>query len=328
MSTVQISDIIEPTAFTRYIEQNTMVRTALVESGIVVPNDVIAGQLAVGAHAFNVPFWRDLPDDEANTVSDDPDELAVPRKIQAGKQIVRKSFLHSSWAAMNLASELAGADALERIQQRMTAYWQRQMQKRLVSSLNGVIAGNVANNAGDMILDISAEVGDASAFSPAAVIDAAGTLGDAMGDVVGIAMHSDLYRRALKADLIEFIQPSNGSMRLPTYRGLAVISDDGMPLVGGVYTCALFGQGAVGYGLSAPSIAAGTEVENKPSAGNGGGQQVLHSRVNLAIHPLGFQWVEGTLAGESPTIAELGVAAHWARVVERKATPLAFLKCK
>ena len=129
-------------------------------------------------------------------------------------------------------------------------------------------------------------------------------------------------------DLIEFIQPSNGSLRLPTYRGLAVISDDGMPVVGGVYTCALFGQGAVGYGLSAPSIAAGTEVENKPSAGNGGGQQVLHSRVNLAIHPLGFQWVEGTLAGESPTIAELGVAAHWARVVERKASPLAFLKCK
>jgi len=328
MATTQISDIIEPSAFTRYITQNTMERTALVASGIVVPNDVINAQLAVGAHAFNVPFWRDLPNDEANTVSDDPDELAVPRKIQAGKQVVRKSYLHQSWAAMNLASELAGADALARIQERVRAYWERQMQRRLVSTLNGVIASNVANDSGDMILDISAETGNAALFSPEAVIDAAGTLGDAMGDVVGIAMHSDLYRRALKADLIEFVQPSNGSMRLPTYRGLAVVSDDGMPVVGGVYTCALFGAGAVGYGLTAPSIAAGTEVENKPSAGNGGGQQVLHSRVNLAVHPLGFQWIEGSIAGESPTIAELGAAAHWARVVERKATGLAFLKCK
>lgn len=50
--------------------------------------------------------------------------------------------------------------------------------------------------------------------------------------------------------------------------------------------------------------------------------------MNLAAHPLGFAWVEGTIAGESPTIAELGTAAHWDRVVERKAVPLAFLRCK
>ncbi len=328
MATVQISDIIEPVVFTKYIVQNTMEQTALIESGILVPNEVINTQLGMGSHSFNVPFWRDLGNDEANTVSDDPEELAVPLKIQTGKQLVRKSFLHQSWAAMNLASELAGSDALVRIQERVRAYWERQMQRRLVSTLNGIIADNVANNGGDMILDISEGTGDAAAFGPDAVIDAAGTLGDAMGSVAGIAMHSDLYRRALKADLIEFVQPSSGSLRLPTYRGLAVISDDGMQVADGTYTCALFGSGAVGYGLTAPSIAAGTEIENQPSAGNGGGQQILHSRVNLSVHPLGFAWVEGSVAGESPTIAELGVAAHWGRVVERKAVPLAFLRCK
>lgn len=82
------------------------------------------------------------------------------------------------------------------------------------------------------------------------------------------------------------------------------------------------------YGLTAPRIAEGTEVENLPSAGKGSGQQILHSRVNLAIHPAGFAWVEGTIAGDSPTIAELSAAAHWDRVVERKAVPLAFLVAK
>lgn len=326
--TTRLSDIIEPAVFTTYVTQNAMERTALVESGIMVPNDVIRAQLTAGAHSFNVPFWRDLGNEEADTVNDNPADLSVPLKIQTGKQLIRKSFLHQSWSAMNLASELAGSDALARIQERVTAYWNRQLQRRLVSTLNGVIAGNVAGDDSDMVLDISAETGDAANFSPAAVIDATGTLGDAMGSVVGIAMHSDLYRRALKADLIEFIQPSAGSMRMPTYRGLAVIVDDGMPVDTGVYTCALFGQGAIGYGVTAPAIAEGTEIENLPSAGKGGGQQVLHSRVNLAAHPLGFAWNEGTIAGESPTIAELGTAAHWSRVVERKAVPLAFLRCK
>lgn len=326
--TTRISDIIEPSVFTGYVTQNAMERTALVESGILVPNDVIRAQLTAGAHSFNVPFWRDLGNEEADTVNDNPADMSVPLKIQAGKQLIRKSFLHKSWSGMNLASELAGSDAMNAIQARVTAYWNRQLQRRLVSTLNGVIADNVANDDSDMVLDISAETGTAADFSPAAVIDATGTLGDAMGSVVGIAMHSDLYRRALKADLIEFIQPSAGSMRMPTYRGLAVIVDDGMPVVAGVYTCALFGQGAIGYGVTAPAIAEGTEVENLPSAGKGGGQQILHSRVNLAAHPLGFAWVEGTIAGESPTIAELGAAAHWDRVVERKAVPLAFLRCK
>ena len=331
MATTQLSDIIKPDVFTDYLVQNAMEKTALVQSGVLVPNAVISTQLTAGSDAFSVPFWRDLGNDEANVVNDDPASLASPKKIQTGKQFIRKAFLHQSWSAMNLASELAGSDALARIQDRAVAYWNRQLQRRLVATLTGVLADNVANDSDDMVLDITGAT--ASAFSPDAVIDAAGTLGDSMDTVTGIAMHSDLYRQALKADLIEFVQPSAGSMRMPTYRGLAVIVDDGMPKIsdgaaGFHYTSVLFGAGAVGYGLTAPRTAEGTEVENIPGAGNGGGQQILHSRVNLAVHPAGFAWVEGTLAGDSPTIAELGAAAHWDRVVERKAVPMAFLVTK
>lgn len=328
MAVTRLTDIIEPSVFTAYITQNSMEKTALVASGIVVPNNVITDQLIAGADSFSVPFWRDLGNEEANVISDDPTQVSTPNKVQAGKQLIRKAFLHQSWSAMNLASELAGADAISRIQERAVGYWDRQTQRRLIASLNGILADNVANDAGDMVLNISGLVGAAANFSADAVIDTAGTLGDAMDSVTGIAVHSDIYRRMLKADQIEFVQPSAGSMRLPTYRGLAVIVDDGMPVATGVYTCALFGSGAIGYGLTAPRVAEGTEVENLPSSGKGGGQQILHSRVNLAIHPAGFAWVEGTIAGDSPTIAELAAAAHWDRVVERKAVPLAFLVAK
>jgi hypothetical protein len=57
---------------------------------------VIESQLAAGADSFSVPFWNDLSDDEANIVSDDPTQLAVPRKVTVGKHTVRKAYLHAS----------------------------------------------------------------------------------------------------------------------------------------------------------------------------------------------------------------------------------------
>lgn len=327
MAVVQIADVIVPVEFTKYITENSVEKSALVQSGIVVRNSAIDDQLRAGADSFSIPFWRDLPNDEANIASDDPAVHAVPRKLGTGKQIVRKAFLHSSWSAMNLASELSGSNALARIQDRVGAYWQRQNQRRLVATLNGILADNVANDGGDMLNDVSAKTGAAANFSAAAVIDTAGTLGDCMRDLTAIGMHSDTYRHALKADLIQTVPDSQGSF-IQTFRGLAILIDDGLPVDAGVYITALFGQGVFGYGLTAPRIAAGTEIENLPSAGNGGGQQVLHSRVTSSVHPLGFAWREDSVAGESPTIAELAVASNWDRVTDRKNVPLAFLKHK
>ncbi|MEW9570853.1 major capsid protein [Rhodanobacter sp. Si-c] len=328
MAVVQIADVIVPQEFTEYTIQNTMVKSALFQSGVAARNGVIDDQLTAGAESFNVPFWYDLADSEADICSDDPSVNATPDKLSAGKQIVRKSFLHKSWSTMSLASELAGSDAMVRIQDRVAAYWTRQMQKRLIASLNGILADNVANDGGDMVVDISAETGGADLFGAAAVIDTAATLGDAMTDLSAIAMHSDVYALALKNNLVDtFVLQSDGSF-IQRFRGLNIIVDDGMPVSAGVYTSVLFGAGAVGYGVAAPRIAAGTEIHNLPEAGNGGGQQILHSRVNLAIHPAGYAWKEATIAADSPSLAELALPANWSRVVERKAVPLAFLKHK
>ncbi|ENZ7888978.1 major capsid protein [Klebsiella pneumoniae] len=321
----QISDVIVPEEFTQYLVQNTMVASALFQSGVLANNDVVLAQLAAGADMFNVPYWNDLSDDEADIVNDNPSDIAAAGTLNAVKQAVRKSFLHKGWSTMNLASELSGSDAMARVRERATAYWTRQGQKRLISMLMGIKAHNIANDGGDMIHDASTET-----IGATQVIDAAGTLGDAMGAFRAIAMHSDLYKSLLKQDLIEYIRDSDGSLVMTTYRGLAVTVDDGLvPDESGVYTSVLFAAGAIGYGSAEPRIAAGTEIENLPGAGNGGGQQILHTRVNLAFAPLGYGWTEASVAKESPSIAELAIADNWKRTAaERKQVPIAFLLTK
>ena len=325
--TTQLADIIAPEQFTAYAVANSVERNAFFNSGVVVPNAAIAQQLQAGAESFKVPYWKDLPDTEADIANDDPDDASAAGKIGSIKQVVRKSFLHGSWSAMNLASELSGDNALTRIQDRTAEYWNRQFQRRLIGSLKGILADNVANDAGDMLLDVSGLTGEAAKFSAANVINAAGTLGDQMAGLTTLAVHSTIYKKMLADDVIETLPASNGGF-IQVFRGLRLVVDDTLPVLVDVYTSVLFGAGAVGFGVSAPRIAAGTEVENLPSAGNGGGLQILHSRVNLAVAPIGFSWLEASVAGESPTIAELAIATNWDRITERKAIPLAFLKSK
>jgi hypothetical protein len=267
--------------------------------------------------------------------------VSTPFKITAAAQVVRKSFVNNSWAEMALASDLSGSDALARIQSRVGAYWNRQFEMRLIASLLGVLYSNVANNSSDMVNDISGATGtlalgdgesvNANAFNGNAVIDTALTIGDRLSDMKMIAMHSKIYGEALKNNEIQFFKPSDNSLDVPTYKGMGVIVDDNLTTATtGVYVTILFGSGAVGFSVAPPRTGYGTEIWRAPSVGNGGGETVLFSRLNLAIHPLGMSWSdssgENALAGPSPVMADLANPAHWTRAVaQRKSIPLAFL---
>jgi hypothetical protein len=330
MAQTQIADVIVPAEFTAYQVENSLVSTALYESGVLVQNGEMASQLQAGAQQFTVPFWADAGESEADITNDDPTINSVPLKIGAAKQNVRKSFLHQSWSEMSLASELSGSDALARVQSRVQAYWDRQWERRLIASLLGVLYSNVANNNSDMVHDISGLSGSLSAFNGADVIDTALTLGDRLGDVKSIAMHSTIYGEALKNDEIVFFKPSENALELPTYKGMLVILDDNLTTTtSGVFVTILLGPGAVGFAVAEPRVGPGTELWRVPSAGNGGGQSTLHTRFNVALHPLGMNFTSTSVAADSPSMAELALPANWTRAVaQRKSIPLAYLISK
>jgi hypothetical protein len=62
MAQVQITDVVVPAEFTAYQVENSMVSTALFQSGVLLPNGEMSAQLQAGAQSFTVPFWADLAD--------------------------------------------------------------------------------------------------------------------------------------------------------------------------------------------------------------------------------------------------------------------------
>jgi hypothetical protein len=347
MASTNLADVIVPEIFANYLAENSMTSCALLESGVLVPNPLMEAEISTGGNSLTIPFWGDLlsPADpggvDPNISNDNPALLSTPSPIIAHGQQVRKHFLNNSWGSMSFAGELAGSDPMIRIAERVVAYWNRTYEFRLVQSLIGILLSNVANNASDMVVDISAATSEAPVtingtayaapnFTRNAVIDAASTIGDRQSDFRAIAMHSSVYREASKNNEIEFIRDSDNNIMFATYAGLAVIQDDSLYMpTAGVYLSVIFGPGAVGFATGAPSTGYPVEVWRYPDQGMGGGASVLYTRQNSIIHPLGFNFVGASVAGDSPTSAELALAANWTRTAfQRKTVPLCFLVSK
>lgn len=341
MATVRLSDAFVPEVYGSYVSVDNPEKSAFYQSGIVTRSELMDEVARTGGKKGTLPFWKDIdPTLEPNYSNDDPADEAEPNKIGSGTMEYRKAYVNQSFSDMDLVQELAGSSPMQHIRNRFGTYWLRQWQRRLIASCVGIMNDNVANDGGDMVVDISANAGDDAVFGSDAFIDAAYTAGDAADQFKGIAVHSSIMARMVKNDEIVFLPDSEGNLTIPTYKGRVVIMDDGLPVAAGVYTSILFGTGSFAFGgVEGSAFATGEgvprvpfELDRKPERGNGGGQEIIWERKTWMLHPFGFSWVEGgaapALTEFSPTLADLRLAGHWDRVVDRKQAPFAFIKSR
>lgn len=332
----RVSDVIVPEIFTAYVQNLTTEKSRIIQSGMAVRSSELDLLLGGGGLTFQVPSFKDL-DNDADRISTDtsvpfadadaslPAGVARPpdpQKIGTLKEISVRMNRNNSWSTTDLAAILAGADPMEAIARRVSAYWTRRLQVAFLATWKGILADNSANDSGDYTNDISgAYVPGVTDFSAEAFLDAALTMGDSMEELTGVMVHSVVMNRMQKNNLIDFIPDARGETNIATFLGREVIIDDGMPKTGNDYETWLFGNGATQLGFGAPPV--GTEVDRKPGGGNGGGQDVLYSRVMWAIHPTGHAWI-GTAGDGGPANTgtgddDLDEAAAWNRVFpERK----------
>ncbi len=332
MATTRIADIYEPTVFNQGVDEAATEANVFYQSGIMVRDELLDQRANGPGSVTDLPFYKPLDDTEPNYSSDDPAEKSTPQKLGGGLQIARKAFMNNSWSAMDLARELALKDPLDGITSKIGVYWGTQIQKRVVQSLMGVLADNVANDSSDMVFSVANDSADpitpAEKISGETVLAAKQTMGDAAMKLTGIGMHSVLYTSLQTQNLIEYERDPQTGLVYPMYLGYRVIVDDGMPAVSGTnritFTAALFGNAALGWGVGEPENP--SAIDRDESSGNGGGQEIIYSRRQDIIHPTGYAFTDTTVSGESPNLAELALAGNWDRVYARKNVPLAFLQ--
>ena len=331
MATVQIANIYNPLTFARRTQEAQTRLNRFLAAGIVVADGLLQSQISAGGNIGELPFFKPLDTNEPNYSTDDPESFSSPKNITSDKMRFRGAARNESWSTMDLARELALEDPVGAITGRIGHFWATDDEKRLIAACRGIQADNVANNSGDMVLDISSDadssVQDAEKIGGEQVIDVLQTLGDHSFTVNSIAMHSKPFSKLQKDKLIDYEKVEGQDLQIPTYLGKRVIVDDSLPAIAGSnrvrYTSILFG-GAI-FGMADGRVMVPSEMDRIPSAGHGGGQDIIHSRVHNFIHPNGFDFTSASVAGQSATYAELALAANWSRKVARKLVPLAFL---
>lgn len=347
-----LSDVIVPEIFTNYIQQITTEKSAIIQSGAVVESGFINQFLAGAGNTAQIPGFRDL-----DTGSDDGTDERVTndasnpdishKKIQTAQETVVRLSRNNSWSSSDLSSELIGVDPMAAIMNRVGEYWTRRMQRCFISIVRGVFANNDAapNNAGteyagqaiqtsthtagDMTFDISgnAYTKGLTTFSAEAFVDATATMGDSQDMLSMVLIHSAVYARMKKANMIDFVPDSEQMIRIPTFLGHRVIVDDLMPNAGGVYDSWLFAPGTFEYGMGTPKTP--VEMYRRPDQANGGGEDELYHRLQWCFHPVGYRYVgaHGTQGG--PDNTQLRAASSWSRVfTEREMIKIARLRTR
>lgn len=330
---VRIADVVVPTIFDPYVQKLTEEKTKFLASGIAARSGHLDRWLASRAGMIlTMPTWKDLDNDEpliANQtggVMITGDAVITPKKIGTYNEVAIKLTRTQNWGAGKLQDYLTGSDAMSAIATRVADYEARFLQKCILAILTGVFADNVANDSGDMVFDASGVgyVAGVTDFSADNLFNAQQTAGDSQEDFRVLSVHSAVFTRMKKNNLIDFKQDSVTGADLATFQGLRVVYDDGMPKTGNVYTSYLFAPGAleVGYG----PVEKPTEISWQPDAGNGIGEEILFRRWQHCIHPMGFAYTGATTSGGGPADTVLDDAASWNRACpERKQVKMAAL---
>jgi len=335
MAVVALANIYNPVTFGRRSQEAQLQLNRFINSGIAVTDPLLSQQISQGGQTGEITNFNGLSITEPNYSSDVPATKSTPDNISNAVCRFRAAQRNKSWSTMDLARELALQDPVGAITGRIGAFWKNDDEQRIMSSLIGILADNVANAGGDMVINVATDaVGSAVAAEQIGgdrVIDGLQTLGDHKDTLTTLAIHSKIHARLQKQNLIQFIRNSDNNLITESYMGKRLIVDDSLPAVMGTnritYTCIMFGPGAIGY---APGqVLNPSEIQRQPDAGNGGGQDIIFSRVNNVWMPYGFDFKSATLtgiAGVQANYADLKLAANWTRKWGRKNIPIAFIK--
>jgi hypothetical protein len=325
MAKTAVADIIIPTEFEKYAIERTAELSRFGESGIIEMAPEFDELAAGGGREVKMPFWKDLT--ATRQLLSDSASLTV-NKITSDQDIARIHNDAQVWSVNHLAKVISGDDPMQAIVDLVAGYWARTDEGLVISALKGVFAA-ASMSANLLAIHSESVAGQSSAtrLNGATFVDACTKLGDAADRLTAVAMHSGTEAALRKLDLIDFIPDSEGKAMLRTFQGRRVVVDDTLPTRAGstdgtVYTTYLFGQGAFGKGVA--------PLDGTPLQGGFGTEGVEMARVPLdsdtvlinrrryILHPRGVKFTSASVAGDSPTNAELEAAANWTRVWEAK----------
>lgn len=312
----KIADVFQSESFKDYTNEQIVEKNAFIKSGIMKRDAQFDALIQDRSMIVNMPFWKQLTGD--SEVLSDTTPLSV-NALNSEEQIAVQLLRGKVFGYSDLAAMASGSDPEKKIGDGIADYWNTEIQKVLISELKGLFTTGGALE--DNMLDGSADVIDGDM-----IIDAESKLGDHYDVLKGMVMHSAVYQKLRKLQLIDTVQDAiNPAATFESYQGKRIIVDDSVPHSGGVYDTYLFGEGAFAYGSGKASHNPEYEMLRNELAGT----SAVISRRAFLVHPYGTKFTkQGITSTTTPSNTDLANSANWERAFELKNIPMVCLKSK
>lgn len=316
------------------------VKTALLDSGVMVNDATIAGMIQSNGNLYTIPFYNVLGGEPQNY---DGRTDITAEEIDGGSQTGVVYGRAKGFFARNFTAELSGADPMGHIANAVGRYWAKYRQSVLIGILSAIFgitgASGYAKIFGEThIADLSSETESPYKIGETDLNDlATQAMGDQKSAFRVAVMHSNVAKTLENKQVLEYWKrtDANGLQRsvgLASMNGYTVVIDDSVPAetVGGEgankdlkrYTTYLLGEGVLRNALG--RVDHPTDTQYDPA--KNGGQETLYTRMRETIHPNGFSYkVPTTGWTDSPTDAQLFAPANWSIKFDPKAIPVAKL---
>jgi len=155
MATVQISDIYNPKTFSEFTDEAQIELNRFITSGVLLTSPRIDAMASQGGNTGDLTGFKPLGTDEPNYSNDNPGDTSTPKNTTKYTMTWRLASQNQSWSTMDIANELALKDPVDAITSKIGQYWATQNERRVIQSALGVLADNVANDSGDMVINIA-----------------------------------------------------------------------------------------------------------------------------------------------------------------------------
>lgn len=323
----------DPNVFADYMAEQPYLKTAIIASGIVRDDAVIAEAIGSQGNIGTIPFYKPIDIDTYAPVNNTGAANNTPQETAGGKQSFMAVQRMKAFKDKDFTREISGANPLQNVASQISNYYQQVWQKVLMSTLKGVMGISSMATHKTNISVTSGSIADTNKVSEYSDIElcqkACGDLADRFTLAI---MHSAVYARLQKLQLINYTKYTipgglKDGIELPTWNGKIVIVDDkytvdtttsGFP----VYSTYFVGAGSF---LAAPKALI-TPYYTKYDPETDAGTNVLYTKQSKVLHPNGFSIKFNNIAAESPTDVELGTAANWELAFNEKNITIAELK--
>ncbi len=306
----RIADLVpNPGALANVVVKNFRANNALVSSSVATTGPEVDLLMTGGSYIQGLNFINKVDSSTFNYSSDDFDEKGAVGKINAAGYMALRHDLNWGWAYTDLVRLVTKYDVKGGLVSAIPMYWSEVSENIAVASIKGALAKTAALTTGVTTAD----------FSLDAVIDAAATMDDPRAKKT-ILLSRKTLAKLQKMNKNAYVPAADTDLGFPSFAGYGLLLTETF----GDDTVVVAQDGSIAFGAGVIGGTTAMEIKRDADAGNGGGGEILRTRLSMVAAPQGFSYV----GAAKPGLTGLATAANWTQVADIKDVGFRAIKFK